>query len=246
MSGTWNHLQIAGKRADVYEPPGPNRPRFGVLYLHGADEATLRDQPTFTRLFEALRLACVCPSGGQSWWSDRSCPSFDAITTAERYLLQSVLPFFRERWGFGPRFVGLLGLGMGGQGALRLAFKHPDLLPVVAAISPAIEYHELYGSGLPLDEAYDSKEQCRQDTVPMHVHPAHYPSHLFFCMDPEDTLWFRGSDRLHEKLAALGIPHETDFTTRASEINGNFFDRVGERAICFLVKGLEQESRRLL
>jgi S-formylglutathione hydrolase len=246
MSGTWNQLEIAGKPADVYEPPGPNRSSFGVLYLHGADEATLRDQPTFTRLFEELRLACVCPSGGQSWWSDRPCPAYDASTTAERYLLNSVLPFFRERWGFVPRFVGLLGLGIGGQGALRLAFKHPDLFPVAAAISPAIEYHEFYGSGLPLDDAYDSKEQCRQDTVPMHVHPAHYPPHLFFCMDPEDVWWFRGSDRLHEKLAALGIPHETDFTTRASETNGNYFARVGERAVRFLVQSLEQESRRLL
>jgi S-formylglutathione hydrolase len=246
MSGAWSQREIAGKTADVYEPSGPSRPRFGVLYLHGADEATLRDQPTFMRLFEEFRLACVCPFGGQSWWTDRPCPAFDANTTAERYLLQSILPYFREHWGFGPRFVGLLGLGMGGQGALRLAFKYPELLPVVAVVAPAIECHELYGAGLSLDEIYDSKEQCRQDTVPMHVHPARYPPHLFFCMDPEDVWWFRGSDRLHEKLAALGIPHETDFSTRASEANGSYFDRVGERAVRFLVQGLEQESRRLL
>jgi pimeloyl-ACP methyl ester carboxylesterase len=246
MSGSWERVEIAGKPADVFEPAGPARPRFGMLYLHAADDASLREQPAFTRLFNEFRLACVCPFGGPSWWTDRICPPFDAKITAEGYLLQSVLPYFQERWDFGPRAVGLLGIGMGGQGALRLAFKHPDLFPAVAGILPAIEYHELYGGGLPLDEIYDSKEQCRQDTVPMHVHPANYPPHVFFCMNPDDAWWFRGSDRLHEKLSALGVPHEIDFTTRFGDDPSGYFERVAERAIRFLVAGLEEESRRLL
>jgi S-formylglutathione hydrolase len=246
MTGTWNRVDLAGKPADVYEPTGPARPRFGLLYLHGADEATLRDRPTFSRLFEELRLACVCPTGDLSWWTDRVCPAFDPYVTAERYLLQSVVPYFQERWGLAPRSIGLFGLGMGGQGALRLAFKHPDLFPAVAGVAPAIEYHEYYGAGSPLDDLYDSKEQCRQDTVPMHVHPAHYPPHVFFAMDPDDSWWFRGSDRLHEKLSALGVPHEIDFTTRTEGDRVSYFDRLGERAVRFLVQALEQESRRLL
>jgi S-formylglutathione hydrolase len=236
MNGTWSSAEIAGKPADVYDPPGPGRPRFDVLYLHDYDRLTLRGQPAFTQLFDELRLACVCPPGGRSWWADRVCAEFDAQITPERYLLGSVLPFFQQRWGLGPRAVGLLGIGMGGQGALRLAFKHPETFPAVAAIAPAIEYHELYGRGEPLDEMYDSKEQCRQDTTPMHVHPSHYPPHLFFALGPEDA-WFRGNDRLHEKLNALGVPHEADFTPRAG---------VAERAVRFLYAGLEQEGRRLL
>ena len=134
---------------------------------------------------------------------------------------------------------------MGGQGALRLAFKHPELFPAVAAISPAIEYHELYGRGTPLDEMYDSKEQCRQDTAIMHVHPTHYPPHLFFCVDPDDP-WYRGSDRLHEKLGALGVPHTPDLSTRAGGHSPEYFHHVADRAVRFVVAGLEQEARRLL
>src|SRR5205823_10285623 len=145
----------------------------------------------------------------------------------------------------GPRAVGLLGIGMGGQGALRLAFKYPDRFPVVAALAPAIEYHELYGQGLPLDEMYDSKEQCRQDTVPMHVHPARFPPHVFFCIDPGAGPWLRGFDRLHEKLASLGVPHQVDFITRAAGPPGDYFDLLAERAVRFVQAGLEQESRRL-
>src|SRR5258708_16625000 len=49
---------------------------------------------------------------------------------------------------------------------------------VVAAIAPAIVYHELYGRGSPLDALYDSKEQCRQDTAVLHIHPSQYPPAL--------------------------------------------------------------------
>ena len=200
MDGTWTTLDVGGKPADVYEPAGGGRPRFGVLHLHGVGLETLRDNLAFTRLFDELRLACVCPHGGPCWWADRVCPAFDPALTPERHVIDNVLPFFATRWGLGPRAVGLQGISMGGQGALRLAFKHADLFPVVAAIAPALDFHELYGRGLSLDEMYDSKEQCRQDTAPMHVHPARQPPHVFFCADPEDP-WSRGGgDRLRPGL----------------------------------------------
>jgi S-formylglutathione hydrolase len=246
MNGAWNTVEISGKRADVYELAGAARPRFGVLYLHGHGLETLRNNRVFTRLFDELRLVCVCPHGGRSWWADRICAEFDPTLTPERYLLQHALPYFEARWGLAPRAVGLLGVSMGGQGALRLAFKRPDLFPVVAAISSAIEYHEWYGQALPIDDMYDSKEQCRQDTAPMHIHPTHYPPHIFYCIDPEDRFWYRGNDRLHEKLSALGVPHEIDLTTRAGGHSWDYFDHMAERAVRFLSAGLEQEGRRLL
>jgi S-formylglutathione hydrolase FrmB len=166
--------------------------------------------------------------------------------TPEHHLLEHVLPFFQTRWGLVPPTIGLLGISMGGQGALRLAFKHPQLFPVVAAISSAIDYHELYGEGRAIDTMYESKEQCRQDTALLHVPPVGYPPHIFFCIDPDDTRWFRGNDRLHEKLTALGIPHEVDLTTRAGGHSWDYFNPVADRAIRFVWTGLNLESRRLL
>jgi esterase/lipase superfamily enzyme len=245
MNAAWSRLDIGGKPADVYDLPDAMKPRFGILYLHGAGLETLVDRPAFTRLFDELKLVCICPHGQRSWWADRICAEFDLQTTAERHLLQSVVPFFAQRWSLAPRGIGLLGISMGGQGALRIAFKYPDTFPVVAAITPAIEYHELYGQGTPLDDMYDSKEQCRQDTAPMHLHPSHYPPHIFYAIDPDDA-WLRGSDRLHEKMSALGVPHEIDLTTRAGGHSWDYFNHLAERAMHFVHQGLEQESRRLL
>jgi S-formylglutathione hydrolase len=246
MRGSWSTIAIAGKPADVYDLRSGARPRFGVLHLHGVGLETLRDRPAFTKWFDQLEMACVCPHGGRCWWADRVCSEFDPRLTPERYLLDSVLPYFQERWGLAVRSVGIQGISMGGQGALRLAFKRPDLFPVIAAIAPAIEYHELYGQGTPIDDMYDSKEQCRQDTAPLHVHPAHYPAHIFFVIDPDDERWYRGNDRLHEKLSALGVPHEADLETRAGGHSWQYFDHMAERAERFVHAGLQQESRRLI
>jgi S-formylglutathione hydrolase len=245
MNGQWEEVAIGGKQADVYEPPRLPRPRFGVLHLHGVGLETLRDMPAFTLLFDKLHLVCVCPHGQRSWWGDRICPEFDPEITSEKYLLTQVLPYFQERWQLTPRAIGLEGISMGGQGGLRLAFKYPNLFPVVAGISSALDYHEWYGQGTPLDTMYDSKEQCRQDTALMHIHPSQYPPYIFFAIDPEDP-WYRGNDRLHEKLNALGIPHETDLTTRAGGHSWEYFNHMADRAVSFLHRGLEQESRRLL
>jgi S-formylglutathione hydrolase len=245
MNGTWTTVEIAGRPADVYEPANQPPPSRAVLYLHDADGQTLRGRTTFTKPFDELGLGCVCPHGGPCWWVDRICPGFDPRITPERCLLDQVVPYVHERWGVGPRAIGLLGIGMGGQGALRLAFKHPKLFAVVAGISSAIDYHELYGQGAPLDEMYDSREQCRQDTAPLHVHPSDYPPHIFFAVDP-DAPWYRGNDRLHEKLAALGVAHEIEFTTQAGGHSWDYFNTMADRAVRFIHAGLVHEGRRLL
>jgi S-formylglutathione hydrolase len=246
MHAVWSTLNIAGKAVDVFHPPGIRVPRFAVLHLHGAGLETLSGNAVFTRFLEELGLPCVCPHGGLCWWTDRLCDAFDAHVSAERFLLEQMIPFFQERWGLAPPAIGLQGISMGGQGALRLAFKHSKLFPVVAAIAPALDYHELYGQGTAIDAMYDSKEQCRQDTALMHVPPTDYPPHIFFCVDPDDARWYRGNDRLNEKLRALGIPHESDLTTRAGGHSWDYFNHMAERTETFVLAGLEHESRRLL
>jgi pimeloyl-ACP methyl ester carboxylesterase len=246
MNGSWTALNVAGKTVEVYDLPAGAAPRFGLLFLHPLGLETLRDRPAYTKIFDKMNIVCVCPHSGRSWWADRVCADFDPVLTPEQHLLNNVLPLFHERWQLGPRSVGIFGISMGGQGALRLAFKHPQRFPVVAGISSALDYHEIYGEGSPLDDMYDSKEQCRQDTAILHIHPSQFPPHLHFCCDPDDERWHRGNDRLHEKLAALGVPHMADLESQAGGHSWQYFDHMAEPTLRFLYDGLDKESRRLL
>ncbi|MFL5328487.1 MAG: alpha/beta hydrolase [Gemmataceae bacterium] len=241
----WQSIDIGGKPADLFEPS--STPRHVLLFLHPFGGETLAHPvaAAYTQLLQQHGIACVCPIGGQCWWADRIDPAFDPQITAEHFLLDRVLPWMRNRWP-NHREVGLFGISMGGQGALRLAFKHSEVFPVVAAISSAIEYYQLYGQGLSLDAMYSSKEQCRQDTVPMHIHPSRQPRHVFFCCDPDDASWFRGSDRLHEKMLALGAAHESDLTTRAGGHSWQYFNAQAGQVMSFLLKSLLEKSRRLI
>src|ERR1700735_2746985 len=102
----WTTVSIGGKPADVFDLPG-GRPRFGLLYLHPYGLETLPTLPVWTQLLQEHRFVCVCPHGQHSWWADRVCAEFDAHLTAERYLLDAVVPFFMSRWNLPPRALGL-------------------------------------------------------------------------------------------------------------------------------------------
>jgi len=242
--GEWQQIEIAGKWADVFAPTSPFR--FAVLHLHGVGGETLTDNIAYTEVLNELSLACVCPHGQQSWWSDRICAEFDRERTAERYLLNEVIPWMESRWSLLPRSIGISGISMGGQGALRLAFKHPARFPVVAAVSSAIDYHEWFGQGTTIDEMYTSREQCRQDSATLHIHPSKQPSHIYFVIDPADEMWFRGNDRLHEKLRALGVPHQVDFETAAGGHSWAYFDRMARPTLRFIRDSLESIQLRLM
>jgi S-formylglutathione hydrolase FrmB len=136
---------------------------------------------------------------------------------------------------------------MGGQGALRLAFKRPDTFPIVAAISPAIDFQLRYDAeGYDtLREMYADAEDARQDTATLHVHPLNWPRNIFFACDPTDWPWIESAQRLQMKLAALGIPHEADLETTAGGHGFAYYDRLADRALDFILSRLDQERRRL-
>lgn len=219
----WTHADLASKPALVFDPPAP---RFALVWLH----AYAADTPP-AELLTKHRLACVAPRCGPSWWVDRVCPEFDSELTAERHVLDNVVPWAQARWGA----VALAGIEMGGQGTVRLGLKYPQRFRAVGSLNGAFDFHELYGRGTPLDVMYETRERCRYDTASLNLDPHHWPPHIYFACDPS-SFWHRGNDRLHEKLNAYGVPHTCDLDTPGSL----------DAMLAFLVNGLERESRRLM
>ena len=246
MNEGWSTVTVAGHACDVFEPPRPSEHGYVVIYLHGVHLSRLHDKYPFVEAFVRHGLRVIAPMTQRSWWTDRICQEFDPNVTAQQYVMQSVLPYIGERWGTAPPRIALLGTSMGGQGALRFSFKFPDKFPVVAAISPAIDYQQRFDEGdetLPL--MYRDREQARQDTATLHIHPLNWPRNTWFCCDPADYRWHDSAEKLHMKLAALGIPHDYNGTATGGGHGFEYYNRMAPHAIDFIAERLDKERRRL-
>ncbi len=243
----WTAVEVAGHTCRVFTPTHPSPHGYTILYLHSRYVEDLADHPRITRLLEHYGLRAIAPVTGETWWSDRIAVEFDAQISVEKYLLQSVLPFLAEHWQCTPPQIALFGASMGGQGALRLAYKHPNTFPVVAAIYPSIDFQKRIVEGDPILSAmYRDAEDARQDTATLHIHPLNWPRHQWFYCDPEDTRWWDSADRLRMKLYSLGVPHECDLETRAGGHTWKCFARMAEPALVFIVDRLEKERLRVV
>ena len=246
-TGTWSEINVAGHMCRVYEPAQPSPHNFVVIYLHCSEGASLRGYPAFVREFDRYGLRAIEPLTGRSWWTDRVWPEFDASISAEAYVVDRVLPNIAERWNARPPQLALLGVSMGGQGALRMAYKYPNVFPTVAAISPAIDFQKRIEEGVDpgLEAMYRDAEDARQDTATLHIHPLNWPRNQFFCCDPDDRRWWESADRLRMKLFSLGVPFECDLETRAGGHTWKYFARMADKVFGFLMERLERERLRV-
>jgi pimeloyl-ACP methyl ester carboxylesterase len=78
-------------------------------------------------------MAMVTVDGGNGYWNPH--PGDDPMAM----VVDELIPFCQRR-GLGetPNEIGLMGISMGGYGALAIAERYPGLASAVAAISPAV------------------------------------------------------------------------------------------------------------
>ncbi|MEO1138979.1 MAG: alpha/beta hydrolase-fold protein [Pseudomonadota bacterium] len=124
------------------------RVRLPVIYfLHGfgasaAEWQYAGDLPaTLDRLIASGSIApliAVMPSAGKSWYVDSA--RFGGPGDYQSAIVWGLVKEIDRRFPTLPHADGrsVVGISMGGYGALRLAFKHPDLFGSVAALSPGL------------------------------------------------------------------------------------------------------------
>jgi enterochelin esterase family protein len=134
----------------IYLPDGHAAPsaRFPVVYLlhgYGASDdewlAAARLPETLDRMIadgEIAPLIAVMPDAAKSWYVDspRSGGPGDYETAIVDNLVRAIDGRYQTRAIADSRAIA--GVSMGGFGALRLAFKHPDRFRAVAALSPGL------------------------------------------------------------------------------------------------------------
>ena len=246
----WSTIEIAGHPCELHAPPDA-LPGRALIHLHGMREHWLQEMPALRDIIETHRIPVLAPRTGRSWWVDRIVPSFDGRVTPERYVVDTIRGEVARRFGVEPPGIALVGMGMGGQGALRLAYRHPAVFPVAGAIAPAVDFHQAMRDAAGRDDGedydtlwqlYGDVERARQDTAILHVHPLNWPRHQCFVSDPDDLYWHDGAARLHGKLVALGIPHMALLEAHGGP---DFENRAAADVMRFVLEALDKESRRL-
>ena len=215
-----------------YDADNAKTARYPVLYfLHGLgqNERTLFDTGGWN-LVQDLRqehkivdYLIASPEGKRSFFVN----SADGKFRYSDFLLQEFVPAIERRYRVraGRQSRGITGVSMGGYGALRLAFAHPELFSSVSAQSAAI----MTDSPQALDTAMRSGSSIGPLLGPVFGDPidaAHWNENsplllakehatglrslaiYFNCGDKDDYGFEKGAQALHRQLTSENIKHE--------------------------------------
>ena len=223
----------------VYMPAGydagakqnPSK-RYPVLYfLHGLgdNEQTLFNSGGWT-LLEDLRnqhqmgdFLIVAPEGRRSFYIN----SADGSVRYNDFFLQEFLPHIESKYRVRPGRSGraISGISMGGYGALRFGFAHPELFSAVSAQSAAL----ITESPQALDSASQTGAPLAGVLAAVFGKPINVPhwnenspfilakknvsalrkQAIYFNCGQDDNYGFeKGAAALHEELQKEGVKHE--------------------------------------
>ena len=217
-----------------YDSNGIKQPkrRYPALYfLHGLgqNEQTLFNTGGWN-LIEDLRrqhrigdFLIVAPEGRRSFYIN----SVDNSFRYSDFFLQEFMPYIESRYRVLHSRSGraITGISMGGYGALRFAFAHPELFSAVSAQSPAlitqtpqeIDATERSGTSLGrlLGVAFGEpvniphwKENSVFNLAKRNTPSLRRLAIYFNCGNADDYGFEDGADALHRQLQAEGVKHE--------------------------------------
>jgi S-formylglutathione hydrolase FrmB len=206
--------------------------RYPILYfLHGLgdNEQTLFNSGGWT-LLDDLRnqgkmgdFLIVAPEGRRSFYVN----SFDESVRYSDFFLQEFLPQIEKKYRVVPGRAGraISGISMGGYGALRFAFAHPELFSAVSAQSAAL----ITESPQELDAASQTGSPLMGVLAPVFGKPINVPHWqqnspfvlakrnaaalgkmaIYFNCGQEDNYGFeKGAAALHDELQKEKVKHE--------------------------------------
>lgn len=215
----------------IYLPPDydNSQKHYPVLYLlHGYSD----DETGWIQFGEADIVAnrgiangdfppciIVMPDGKVTWYAN----SYDGKDPWEDMFMDEFMPFIEREYRVRSKkeFRAIAGLSMGGNGALLLAMRHPDVFSSCVAMSAGTFTDEEMLANDGYDNYFKNIYGPRQEGKLSEYWKSYSPLHLLESVDPaklksvryyidcgDDDFLYKGNSALHVKMRDLGIPHE--------------------------------------
>lgn len=215
----------------IYLPPDyeTSARSYPVLYLlHGYSD----DETGWIQFGEANIIAdrgiangdfppciIVMPDGKVSWY----CNSADGKDPWEDMFIEEFIPFIEAQYRIRARkeFRAIAGLSMGGNGALLLSMRHPDLFSSCVALSSGVftdeeilnsKRHQHYFGTIHGSTMEGKVNEHWKEYSPLYlldrVEKEQLKSIRFYIDCGDDDFLYKGNSALHVKMRDLEIPHE--------------------------------------
>ena len=236
-----------------------------VINLHGGGgsrEVLKSLQPQITALIDSGELPAMVFATPSVATGTIYMDFKDGSQNWESFLIRPFLHHIRERFNVRSDQSGTLltGISMGGIGALRLAFKYPEVFGAVAALEPAIDpisdwrdkrakhsfwkedarVHSIYGN--PVDRNYwnDNNPATIAERDAAKILASELK--IFLEVGDEDLFWlYEGTEHLHQVLYSNKIRHEYHLYYGADHVGRSVEPRT-EKALLFLGNTLEERK----
>jgi S-formylglutathione hydrolase FrmB len=219
----------AGYDAVATKHPPQSYPVLYFLHGLGDNEQTLFNSGGWT-LLDDLRqqhkigkFLIVAPEGGRTFYIN----SADGSVRYSDFFLQEFIPLIESRYRIskGRSNRAISGISMGGYGALRFAFSHPEIFSAVSAQSAALitetpqELDTAARSGAPMGkllatvfgspiEVAHWKENSPFVLANRNQAALRHMAIYFNCGQDDNYGFEKGAAALHEQLLKEKVPHE--------------------------------------
>jgi S-formylglutathione hydrolase FrmB len=185
---------------------------YSVIYLlhgFGGDPTVWPGIAPLMQCADSLQLLFVCPDGDNAWYFDSPVRKRSLFATS---MVHEVIPFIDSAYRTWAQASGraVMGLSMGGHGAVTLLAKHPDLFAGACSISGIMDLTE-FPSRWELPKLLGSLTENKQRWIDYscigQVDLLKGSSKLIILDCGTEDFALRGNVKEHELLQQSGIPH---------------------------------------